>query len=130
MKKFAFVPTPDTLESRIALSGGPKFVHGVPILTSHALGQTYSLVQKAFNQFAHNGHNYARLRVDLANAVNRIPWNRRDGLLATVQAEVSTLRTAIAPGAFKPVMSQMQSTLQDVKDFVRSEVATGAVTVR
>lgn len=130
MKKSTFVPTPDALESRIALSGGPKFAHGVPILTSHALGQTYSLIQKAYNQFSHNGHNYSRLRVDLANAVNRIPWNRRDGLLATVQGEITNLRTAIAPGAYKPVMSQMQSTLQDVKDFVHSEVASGVIIVR
>jgi hypothetical protein len=130
MKKSTFVPSPDALESRIALSSGPKFVHGVPILTRQALGQTYSLVQRAFNQFSHDGQNYYRLRVDLANAVNRIPWNRRDGLLATVQGEATNLRLAIAPGAYKPVLSQMQSTLQDVKEFVQSEVASGVIIVR
>src|SRR5437764_13099929 len=98
MKKSAFVPTPDALESRIALSGGPRFVHGVPILTSQALGQTYSLVHKAFNQLTHDGPNYFRLRVDLANAVSHIPRYQRDGLNATVQGEVTKLRTAVVLG--------------------------------
>jgi hypothetical protein len=130
MKKSTFVPTPDVLESRIALSGGPRFAHGVPILTSHTLSQSYSLVQKAFNQFTHHGQNYARLRINLADAVNRIPWNRRDGLLSTVEAEVSVLRTAIAPGVSQPVVTQMKSTLQDVHDFVQSEVAARVIVVR
>ena len=34
MKKSTFVPTPDQLEGRIALSGGPAFSHGAVILTN------------------------------------------------------------------------------------------------
>jgi hypothetical protein len=42
MKKTTFVPTPDQLEGRIVLSGGPKFINGAAIMTTRALGQTYT----------------------------------------------------------------------------------------
>ncbi len=99
MKKTTFVPAHDQLESRIALSGGPKFSNGAAILTEKALGQTYGLIQKAFNRFANHGQNYNRLQGDLAKAVNRIPYNRRDGLLSLVQSEASQMVTDVQTSA-------------------------------
>ena len=57
MKKRAFVPAADCLEGRIALSG-IKFIGGLPVLTSHALNETYSAINKAFTTFATKGQNY------------------------------------------------------------------------
>ena len=75
------------MESRIALSSMPKFSHGAAILTRHALGQTYDLVEKAFTQYMNHGQNFNRLEANLASAVNRIPYNHRDGLLGAVESE-------------------------------------------
>ncbi len=69
MRKPSFVPTADLLETRVVLSSGPKFtLSGAAILTEHALGQTYSQVEKAFNTFARHGENYKRLENNLATA--------------------------------------------------------------
>jgi hypothetical protein len=133
MKKPKFVPTPDALESRIALSGGPSFTRsGAAILTTHALNRTYADIQKAFTNFANHGHgtNYNLLQGNLMKAVSRIPWNRRDGLLAEVKAEAQVVRFNIANSVSKPVMTELQNTLKEVKDFVASEVASGAIVVR
>jgi hypothetical protein len=133
MKKPKFVPTPDLLETRIALSGGPKFTSsGAAILTSHALSQTYGEIQKAFMNFERHGHgqNYNALEVNLAKAVSRIPWNRRDGLLDAVKAEASAVRFNIASAVAKPVVTEMQNTLLELKSFVQSEVAGGTIVVR
>ncbi|MFI5458233.1 MAG: delta-60 repeat domain-containing protein [Isosphaerales bacterium] len=121
MKKPTFVPTPDLLETRIVLSGGPKFTSSsAAILTSHALGQTYSQIEKAFVNFARHRQNYNALEVNLATAVNRVPWNRRDGLLATVEAEPSAVRSDIASTVTKPVVTEMQNTVAELNDFVQS----------
>jgi len=133
MKKPKFVPTPDLLETRIALSGGAKFTSsGAAILTPHALGQTYNQIQAAFVNFAQHGHgkNFNALEVNLANAVSRIPWNRRDGLLATVEAEPSAVKFDMANAVTKPVVTEMRNTLAEVKDFVQSEIASGAIVMR
>jgi hypothetical protein len=133
MKKPKFVPTPDLLESRIALSGGPKFApNGAAILTTHALGQTYSQIQRAFVKFANHGHgtNYQTLQNDLSRAVSNIPWNRRDGLLATVRAEAQAVRANISSQVSRPVLTELQNTLAEVKDFVSSEVAAGQIKMR
>jgi hypothetical protein len=133
MKKPKFVPTPDLLETRIALSGGPKFTaSGAAILTSHALNQTYSDIQRAFANFAQHGHGtrYNALEVNLAKAVSRIPWNRRDGLLAAVEAEPSAVRLNVASAVNKPVMTELQNTLAELKNFIKSEVASGTIVVR
>ncbi len=127
MKKTTFVPSPDQLEGRIVLSGGPKFSNGAAILTQNALGQTYSLIQKAFNQFANHGQNSNRLQADLATAVNRVPYNVRDGLRASVQAEASQMVTDVSTGTPFPVKSAVQRALSDVKFFVQSEVASGVI---
>jgi hypothetical protein len=133
MKKPKFVPTPDALETRIALSGGPKFTaSGAAILTTHALNQTYADIQRAFSNFARHGHgtNYNLLEMNLAKAVNRIPWNRRDGLLATVKAEPQAVRFNVVTGVSKPVMTELQNTLAEVKSFVKSEIASGDIALR
>jgi hypothetical protein len=130
MKKRTFVPVPDQLEGRIVLSSGTKFVHGTPLLSSHALGQTYSQIQKAFNQYANHGQNFRRLQSNLASAVSRIPWNKRDGLLAAVESEASQMRVDISSGVSTPVKAATQRALQDVHDFVQGETSGGAMVVR
>jgi hypothetical protein len=133
MKKSKFVPTPDLLEARIALSGMPKFApNGAAILTSHALGQTYGQIQKAFVKFAQHGHgtNYQTLQNDLSKAVSNIPWNRRDGLLSAVRAESQAVKANIASQVSKPVVTEMQNTLAEVKEFVLSEIAAGQIKMR
>jgi hypothetical protein len=130
MKKPAFVPSPDQLEGRVVLSGGPKFIHGAAVLTTHAMGQTYAQIEKAFSTYANHGQNFRRLEINLASAVNRIPWNRRDGLLAAVEGEAAQMRVNIASGDGTPVKAAMQNALQDLSDFVQSEVADGVIVVR
>ena len=130
MKKQAFVPGPDQLEGRVVLSGTPKFIHGAADLTTRALVQTYAQIQGAFAQYANHGHNFHRLQVNLANAVNRIPWNKRDGLLAEVESEASQMRVDVRTGLSTPVKAAMQRALQDVHDFVRGEVSGGVMVVR
>ena len=131
MRKPSFVPTSDMLETRVVLSSGPRFsLSGAAILTEHALGQTYAQVERAFNTFAQHGENYQRLEANLASAVNRIPWNKRDGLLTTVESEVAGLRSNMDAAVPKPVITSMQSTLNDVHDFVEAEVADGIIAVR
>jgi hypothetical protein len=131
MKKPAFVPTPDHLESRIALSGGAKFTaSGAAILSKHALNQSYSLVDKAFTQYMNHGQNLNRLEANLASAVGRIPFNTRDGLRAAVKSEATQMETDIRANVARPVKSALQSALSDVHDFVESEVANGIIVVR
>jgi hypothetical protein len=130
MKKTAFVPKPDQLESRVVLSSMPKFIHGAAVLTSRSLNQTYAQIQKAFNQFANHGQNYRRLQTTLANDVSRIPWNRRDGLLAAVESEVSQMHLDIATNDATPVSNAAQRALQDVHDFVQGEIADGVIVMR
>ena len=121
MKKSKFVPTADQLESRIALSGGPKFTpNGAAILTSHALGQTYGQIQKAFVNFAKHGHgtNYVTpSRPTWPRPSATSPGTDRDGLLATVKAEAQAVRANIASQVPKPVVTEMQNTLAEVKEF-------------
>ncbi len=131
MKKPKFVPTADLLEGRIALSGGPKFTpNGAAILTSHALGQTYGQIEKAFVKFAQHGQNYQTLQTSLSKAVSNIPWNRRDGLLGSVQSEAQAVKADIATQVSRPVVTELQNTLAEVKEFVISEVAAGQIAVR
>ena len=131
MRKPSFVPTPDVLETRVVLSGGPKFTRGgAAILTSHALSQTYGQIENAFAKFAHHGQNYRALEINLAKAVSRIPFNRRDGLLATVESEVQGLRDNISSGVTQPVMTSMQSAMADVHDFVQGEVTDAVIAMR
>jgi hypothetical protein len=131
MKKPKFVPTADLLEGRIALSGGPKFTpNGAAILTSHALGQTYSQIEKAFVKFAQHGQNYQTLETSLSKAVSNIPWNRRDGLLGSVQSEAQAVKADIATQVSRPVVTELENTLAEVKEFVISEVAAGQIAVR
>ncbi len=127
MKKTTFIPASEQLEVRVVLSSGPKFINGAAILTEKALGQTYSMIQKAFSQYASHGQNTNRLQADLAKAVNRIPYNRRDGLLAAVQSEVTQLVTDVQTGAPVPVKGAMQRALNDVNAFVQGEVAGGVI---
>jgi hypothetical protein len=118
------------LEGRVVLSGTPKFIHGAAVLTTRALNQTYGQIQGAFSQYANHGQNFRRLQVNLANAVGRIPWNKRDGLLAQVESEASQMRVDIASSTATPVKSAMQAALKDVLDFVQGETSGGAMVVR
>jgi hypothetical protein len=77
-----------------------------------------------------HGQNYHRLQVNLANAVGRIPWNKRDGLLAAVEAEASQMKTDIRTNVSLPVKSALQRAMSDVHDFVQSEVSSGVIIVR
>lgn len=130
MKKTTFVPRPDQLEGRVVLSSGPKFAHGAAVLTTRALNQSYAQVEKAFSQFANHGQNYKKLETTLAHDVSRIPWNKRDGLLASVESEVPQLRLDIATPNSTPVKSAVQRAMQDIHDFVQSEIASGSIVVR
>ncbi len=130
MKKTTFVPKPDQLETRVVLSSGPKFVHGAAVLKTHALSQTYAQVEKAFSQFANHGENYNRLESSLGKAVSRIPWNKRDGLLAAVESEVPQMQLDIATSDATPVKNAAQRALQDVHDFVQGEIADGVIVIR
>ena len=132
MRKPSFVPTPDVLETRVVLSGGPKFARdGAAILTSHALSQTYSQVENAFAKFAHHGQNYNALEINLAKAVSRIPYNHRDGLLATIESEVPGLRDEHQLRCHsRPVATAMQNAMADVHDFVQGEVEADVIVMR
>jgi hypothetical protein len=125
MKKTTFVPSADCLESRIAMSGGIQYIGGLPVLTSHALSETYSAILRSYTTFATRGLNYNLLSFNLGNAVSRIPYNVRDGLRATVQGEVSGLLTNIQTHVFRPVVTSYEATIDDVRSFVQSEVADG-----
>jgi hypothetical protein len=131
MKKTTFVPKTDLLETRIALSGGVNFArNGAAILTRHALNQTYSQVQSAFVQYMNHGQHLKRLESSLAGAVSRIPFNRRHGLLATVESEASQMQADIVAKVAKPVGSALQRALSDVHDFVQTEIASGTIVMR
>jgi hypothetical protein len=124
MKKRAFVPAADCLEGRIALSG-IRFIGGLPVLTSHALIETYSAINCAFTRFATKGENYNLLGFNLTKAITRIPYNVRDGLRAEVQQEPGFLQSDIQSGVAHPVKVEYAATISDVRSFVQSEVADG-----
>jgi hypothetical protein len=62
--------------------------------------------------------------------VSRIPFNRRDGLLAAVESEVAGLRDNINSGVTQPVVTSMRSAMADVHDFVQGEAADAVVAMR
>jgi hypothetical protein len=131
MKKPTFVPSADHLESRIALSHGPLFIHGAAVLTTRALNKAYNLIDSAFVQFARHGQNYARLEANLARAVNPIPFNHRDGLLSAVESEVAGMQTDIVTkDSPTPVKDAMQRARADLHDFVVSEISSGVIVMR
>jgi hypothetical protein len=131
MKKPAFVPRPDMLETRIALSGGTQFTAtGAAILHKQTLAQTYSLVQNAFSQYMNHGQNVKRLEANLANAVGRIPFNKRDGLLSAVESEVTQMRFDIRAKVATPIKNAVKRTINDVSTFVTSEVADNIIVLR
>ena len=111
MKKRTFIPKSDQLESRVVLSGTPKFIHGAAVLTTRAMGQTYAQIQGAFSQYATHGQNLKHLESTLAGAVSRIPWSKRDGLLATVESLAPQMRADIADGVGTSVQAAMQRRL-------------------
>ena len=127
MKKRAFVPAADCLESRIALSGGGiRFTAGgLPILTSHALNQTISAVNKAFTTFATKGENYNIFSYNLGRSLMRIPYQIRDGLQGDIQQYPGFVQDDIASGVANPVKTENANAIADIKSFVQSEVADG-----
>jgi hypothetical protein len=62
--------------------------------------------------------------------VSRIPFNRRDGLLAAVESEVAGLRDNINSGVTQPVVTSMRGAMADVHDFVQGEAADAVVAMR
>jgi hypothetical protein len=128
MKKRTFVPSADHLESRIALTGGVKFIGGVPVLTTQALNATYAAIHAAYTSFAtHTPLQYFTLQANLGNAVSRIPFNVRDGLRAEVEAEVPFLHDDIKAGVPQPVIRSWKFAKADVTDFVNAEVKAGVI---
>jgi hypothetical protein len=124
MKKRAFVPAADCLESRIALSG-VAMRNGLPFLSVHALQQTYHDINRAFTTFANKGQNYNVLFANLTNSLRRIPFQVRDGLQAAVQQEPGFLQDDIASGVANPVKTEYAATIADVNSFVGSETQAG-----
>jgi hypothetical protein len=124
MKKRAFVPAADCLESRIALSG-IKFIGGLPVLTSHALNQTISAVNKAFTTFATKGQNANLFSANLAKSLVRIHYQIRDGLQADILQYPGFVQDDIASGVTHPVKTEYANAVSDIKSFVQSEVASG-----
>jgi hypothetical protein len=124
MKKRAFVPAADCLESRIALSG-IKFIGGLPVLTSHALSQTVSAVNKAFTTFATKGQNANLFTENLTKSLMRIPYQIRDGLQADILQYPGFVQDDIASGVANPVKTEYANAVADIKSFVQSEVAAG-----
>jgi hypothetical protein len=139
MKRTKFVPTAECLETRVALSGltgyfnGIRFLNGLPVLTTPAINSTYSAIQSAYVSFAtsnvHNFNNYKLLSFNLGKAVNRVPFNVRDGLKATIQGEVPTLQANILSNTPMSVITSFQAAVSDVKTFIQSEVAAGIFVV-
>ena len=124
MKKRAFVPAADCLESRIALSG-IKFIGGLPVLTSHALNQTISAVNKAFTTFATKGQNANLFTGNLTKSLMRIPYQIRDGLQDDILQYPGFVQDDIASGVVHPVKTEYVFAVGDIQSFVRSEVAAG-----
>ena len=125
MKKRAFVPAADCLESRIALSGGVAMRDGLPFLSVHALQQTYRAIDKAFTTFASKGQDYNLLTTNLAKSLTRIPFQVRDGLQAAVLEEPGNLQSDIESGVANPVKTEYAATIADVNSFVGSETEAG-----
>ena len=130
MKRRSFVPAADHLETRVVLSGVHFTSTGAAMMNVRTLNHTYAQVEKAFSRFANHGENFNQLEFNLAQAVSNIPWNRRDGLLATVEAEPGALQSDMSYGVSRPVITEMENTLAEVKSFVQGEVADGIIAVR
>jgi hypothetical protein len=124
MKKRAFVPAADHLETRIALSG-VAMRHGLPFLSVNALQQTYHDINRAFTTWATKGQNYNLLSHNLGTSLRRIPFQVRDGLQATVQQEPGFLQDDISSGVAHPVKTEYQATIAAVNSFVGSETQAG-----
>ena len=138
MKKNTFVPSADFLESRIALSGGIRFIGGVPLLTQQAIRSAQNIVLNSFTTFATRGENYNLLSANLTKASNLIPWARRDPspdtgdtfFVTLTQDVVADLKTNIQTGVARPVVAAYQEALVFSRDFIQQEVADGVVIVR
>jgi hypothetical protein len=130
MKKHTFVPSADYLESRIALSGGVRYIGGVPILTNHAMNKAFGLINNAFKTFATKGQNYNLLSSNLMKAANLIPWNRRDGLRDALLSEVDGLRGNMQFSVPRPVITAARFAAQDLKFFVQGQVGAGNIIIR
>jgi hypothetical protein len=113
------------------MSGGIQFIGGLPVLTTHAIDETYSAIRSAYINFATSKPlNYNLLSFNLGKAVNRIPYNVRDGLKATIQSEVPTLESDIQGGVPHSVIASFQAAVSDVKTYIQSEVVAGVFIVR
>jgi hypothetical protein len=137
MRKKTFVPSADFLESRIALSGGIRFIHGVPLLTTRAINSAVSIIHSSLTTFATRGQNYNLLSANLTKASNLIPWARTDlspdtgdtFYVTLTQDVVADLKANIQAGVAKPVISAYKEALTYGKNFIAQEVANGRIVV-
>ena len=120
-KSRAFVPKAGQLEDRLALSGVQFNSLGEAILTTRTLNNVYRAIENAYSQFANHGLNYNQLSYNLTRAVSPIPYNLRDGLAQTIQAEVTTLSNNMNAGVSSSVLTSMYATDTDVQNFVIRE---------
>jgi hypothetical protein len=137
VKKNKLVPTVDCLESRIALSGGIKFIGGVPVLTTSAIAQAKNLIQTAYTKFATKQLNYALLSADLGKAAALIPWANRDDVPGTsttlyvgfTQVAPAGLKAAIQNKVANPVKIANAATITALNEFISQEVASGSIII-
>jgi hypothetical protein len=138
MKKHTFVPSADSLESRIALSGGIKSIGGVPVLTTSAIKKAQSLIQQAYTTFATKGQNYSLLSFNLSKASNLIPFARRDTTPTTgatlfitlTQLDVANLKLNIQNKVASAVVTEYKQSLADSAAFIAQEVHLGLIVIR
>jgi hypothetical protein len=138
MKKKMFVPTADSLESRIALTGGIRFVGGLPVLTTEAISKATSIIQNSFTHFATHGQNYSQLSFDLSKASNLIPWARRAHVPFTgktlfvnlTQVAVADLQTNIQNNVANPVVKANDEAIGFLNSFVQDLAKTNQIVIQ
>jgi len=137
MKNRKLVPSVDCLESRTVLSGGIRFVGGVPVLTYSAIAQAKNLIYAAYHTFSIKQPNYALLSSNLAKASNLIPWARRDTLQIT-GATLYTTFTTIDPTFLhsqiqlknpNPVLVSYTASIVQLTSFITQEQAAKSIIV-
>src|SRR5580700_2038910 len=130
MKKNSFTPSPDFLETRIAMSSGIKYLDGLPVLTSKALSQTFAAVNAAFTTFATKGENYNLLSYNLTKAIGRLPFNVRDGLKDEILKTPADLKASLKAKTSLPVIAEAQIANGEVTEFIQAEVEDGIFVYR
>jgi hypothetical protein len=130
-KSRAFVPSSlGRLEERVVPAGVQFTSFGAAILTTQAFNSAFNGIYNAFARFATHGLNYGQLNADLAKAVSVIPYNTRDGLVATLRNEVLQMAQDINNRVPRPVISAVFRAQTDLRIFVNMEGARGLLVIR